>query len=145
MMGHLQRIAAAAVFAFAACVGVGAQTQATTATASAAQFTVPNAPSQFPELPLRRDAGENTAGGWVLPLMAIIGIGVVGAALFWRARTNRRSVSNPKSRMLAVDALRLTQQMTVHVVHWQGEQFLIASSAQRATLLARKPLAEPPP
>jgi hypothetical protein len=140
-MYRVRRVAALVVIGCAAWQGVDAQ-EPNMPFASKTQDAASHPPTQFPDLPLRRDAEATGAGGWTLPLVVVLGLGAFGAALIWRARTNRLSGAQPKARMMAVDALRLTPQTTLHVVTWQGEQFLIASTSQSATLLARKPAAE---
>lgn len=139
-MGRLHRMVAVAAMTCLVWQGACAQTQIRPSDATQGEMVSP--PSEFPGLPLRRDSDLHAERGVPLLLMGIIGLGAVGGAVLWRTRMNRTGGSQAKSRLKAVDVLRLTPQTTLHVVHWQGDELLIASTAQCATLLARKPLVE---
>jgi len=109
-----------------------------------------SAQAQFPQIPLRRDApaGDSVAEtlGWAaLLLIAAAGAGLVllrrGALPGVRAGAwLRPSAGTSAPRLLGRTAL--TQQASLHVVEWQGEELLLGCTAQSVVVLTRRP-AEP--
>jgi membrane protein DedA with SNARE-associated domain len=95
-----------------------------------------------PELPLRR-AGEAAAdGGLWGPVVGLLGI-AVGAAAYvgWRRGwlPGRRGGARRIDRVLnRVSSHALTPQASVHVVQWNGEEYLVGCTSQQVTLLARR-------
>lgn len=112
----------------------------------------PQAPAsgqvQFPEIPLRRDgaAGESTGGSiaWAVLFLAVlagVGFAVVRrggiAGLRPGAGWLRPGASDgvPK----ALGRMALTQQVSVHVIEWKGEELLLGCTSHSVALLARAP------
>lgn len=105
---------------------------------------------QFPEIPLRRDGatGESGAGSvaWALLFLAVVA--GVGFALVRKGGTaGSRTGSGwlragaaagaPKS----LGRTALTQQASVHVIEWKGEELLLGCTSHSVALLARAPAA----
>jgi hypothetical protein len=106
---------------------------------------------QFPELPLRRDAaaGESAVASiaWAALFLAI----VAGAGVFLVRRGGvaglRPSAGWPRAgtsnagRPVSLGRTGLTQQASVHVIEWKGEELLLGCTSHSVTLLARAPAA----
>lgn len=110
-----------------------------------------SAQSQFPQLPLRRDAAAGDSVAETLGWAALLVIGAAGAALVVlrrgvlpRIRADawlRSSAGNTGPKLLGRTAL--TQQASLHVVEWHGEELLLGCTAQSVAVLSRRP-ADPP-
>lgn len=122
----------------AAC-GLSAATEHATAAVPAAS-AVSVLP---PNLPLRRDlAVGSERAGWS-PSFALLALtGAAGAGWFWwRTTRSRRAPGGARSEPAAVLRLSsqaLTPHASVHAVRWNGEEFLVACTAQAVTLLSRR-------
>jgi hypothetical protein len=106
---------------------------------------------QFPELPLRRDAaaGESAAASiaWAVLFLAVVaGAGFIlvrkggVAGLRPGAGWPRAGASNA-GRPVSLGRTALTQQASVHVIEWKGEELLLGCTSHSVTLLARAPAA----
>lgn len=110
---------------------------------AAAAVTVPAPVASAPlaSLPLRRDTvREGDTGGW-FPAGAAVAL-LVGAAAWaasrrwpWRAA----GPAHPPPGLVRVASQSLTAQASVHAIRWNGEEILVACSAQQVTVLARQP------
>jgi hypothetical protein len=119
--------------------GVWAQAQPPASSSSAA---IP-----FSQIPLRREApsGGSAAesAGWAVLFLAVVaGAGFLmvrrkttfgaSAGPGWLRATAAQPALKPLGRM------SLTQQASVHVVEWQGEELLLACTPQSVTVVARR-------
>ena len=95
-------------------------------------------------LPVRRDSEPGFDGGLWIPPLLLLGLGLAaGGYAWWR----RGAGAQPRSGARRVDAAvtrlssqALTPHASVHAVQWNGEEFLLACTAQQVTLLARRAL-----
>ena len=102
---------------------------------------------QFPQIPLHRDAGAGRSIAGTAVWTALF-LGVLAAAGFVLVRRRgltgftplagwlppAAGASNPK----ALARISLTQNASLHVVQWQGEELLLACTPQSVALLARR-------
>jgi hypothetical protein len=109
------------------------------------QAAASSAPAQFPQLPLKRDLPAegplHESAGWA----ALLVLALVGAGLIM-ARRQRWSVTGGWRRADAKTAAPkrmgstvLTQQASLHVVQWNGEELLLGCTSQSVSLLSRRP------
>lgn len=94
--------------------------------------------NQFPQLPLKRDAAVQPESIDTFTWSGLMVLGLAGVALVvFRKRL-------PKLRTASMQELRssqrtaLTQQCSVHVVEWNGEELLVGCSQNSVSLLARR-------
>jgi flagellar biogenesis protein FliO len=104
--------------------------------------------AQFAQIPLRRDAGAGSSiadsAGWVVLLLAAVaGAGFV--AIRQRSKMpgaqKGRSWLRPAaghSAPKSIGRTSLTQQASLHVVAWRGEELLLGCTSQSIALLARR-------
>jgi hypothetical protein len=110
--------------------------------------TVASAQGQFPQLPLRRDAPPD---GWMaqsLGWAAFLVVALAAAGFLIVQRKNRTSI-NPGRSWLWPSAkpctpkllgrTLLTQQCSLHVIEWNGEELLLGCTPQTVSLLTRRP------
>jgi flagellar biogenesis protein FliO len=104
---------------------------------------------QFPQIPLRRDSGAGSSiaesAGWAALMLA-----AVAAAGFFVIRRGKvpglgkaRRWLRPAAGHSAPKALgrtSLTQQASLHVIEWRGEELLLGCTPQSVALLARRQL-----
>lgn len=106
---------------------------------------------QFPDIPLRRDhaAGESAgaAVAWAVLFLAVVaGVGLVVVRKGGRGGLRRpaagwlRAGANDKVPKV-LGRMALTQQASVHVVEWKGEELLLGCTSQTVAVLARAPAA----
>lgn len=142
---RLQAIVAALAFSFG-CAQAAPEVEPAHQAGAAASARV-----QFPELPLRRDAapGESTAASiaWAVLFLAVVaGAGFVLvrrggiAGLRPGAGWPRPGTSNA-GRPVSLGRTALTQQASVHVIEWKGEELLLGCTSHSVALLARAPAA----
>lgn len=121
------------------CCAVAAAEQSTSVqqAASASASVLPST------LPLRRDlavGAERT--GWTPSLALLAVVGAAGAGMFWwktsRARRSFGGVRPEAAAVLRLSSQALTPHASVHAVRWNGEEFLVACTAQAVTLLSRR-------
>lgn len=95
-------------------------------------------------LPLRKEAEAAEPNVWLPALLLLACAGVAGGILVWQrgagvlasaARRAPRDVRGTPSRLAS---LPLTQQASVHVIRWKGDEFLLACTAQQVTVLSRR-------
>lgn len=110
--------------------------------------TAASVQSQFPQLPLRRDA---PAGGSVAESLAwaALLVAALAAAGFlivqrknWTNTKAGRSWLRPAAKPRTPKPLGrtlLTQQCSLHVVEWNGEELLLGCTPQTVSLLTRRP------
>lgn len=106
---------------------------------------------QFPELPLRRDAaaGESAVASlaWAALFLAVVaGLGFVlvrrgGVAGLRTGAGWLRPGTDNAGRPVPLGRTALTQQASVHVIEWKGEELLLGCTPHSVTLLARAPAA----
>jgi len=99
----------------------------------------PSAASPLPaSLPLRREAASEAGSAWTPPvaLLAIAGAG--GAWVLWRRRARPGGQIQGPERIVRLSSQALTPQASVHAVLWNGEELLLACTAQNVTLLSRR-------
>lgn len=110
-----------------------------------------SAPTQFPQIPLRRDAPAGDSAAETLGWAALLLIAAAGAALVilrrgalpgMRAGAWLRPPAGATGPKL-LGRTALTQQASLHVVEWHGEELLLGCTAQSVGVLSRRP-AEPP-
>jgi flagellar biogenesis protein FliO len=93
-------------------------------------------------LPLRRDAPLDTDQGW-LPSALLLSLGVgAGGWWVWQQRRGKRSgmtgtVGRERGGVVRLASQALTAQASVHAVQWNGEEYLLACTAQQVTLLGK--------
>ncbi len=118
-----------------------------TAFAQTPPSTAASGQAQFSQLPLRRDTGlgESIAesAGW-----AVLFVAVLAAAGFVMVRRRALPGLGPGSHWLrpaaktsvpkALWRTSLTQQASLHLVEWQGEELLLGCTPQSVSLLARR-------
>jgi uncharacterized protein YbjT (DUF2867 family) len=96
-------------------------------------------------LPLRREpistipAPSWLAASGTLALLAFGGTILVGRHRKWAWLAAARSRTAPGRELVRVSSQALTAQASVHAVRWNGEELLLACTAQHVTLLARRP------
>jgi flagellar biogenesis protein FliO len=96
-------------------------------------------------LPLRR--GGDASGPdapWLMALLLLALLVAAGAYLAWRrgAGSRDRSQAHRAEHVLTrVSSHPLTPQASVHVVEWNGDEYLVGCTSQQVTLLARRALA----
>lgn len=110
-----------------------------------------SAQTQYPQIPLRRDAPAGDSVAETLGWAALLVIGAAGAALVIlrrgvlpRIRAGawlRSPAGNSGPKVLGRTAL--TQQASLHVVEWQGEELLLGCTAQSVSVLSRRALESP--
>ena len=99
----------------------------------------PSAGSQLPaSLPLRREGAPEAASPWIPPIALLAVAGVGGAWAWWRRKERSRGLARSPERILRLSSQALTTQASVHAVQWNGEEFLLACTAQQVTLLSRR-------
>jgi hypothetical protein len=96
-------------------------------------------------VPLRRDTeGYSDASLWMPMLVMLALCAVAGGYVVWHkgvgALLGRRTDGRRTRResLARLSSQPLTPQASVHVLHWQGEELLVACTPQQVTLLARK-------
>jgi hypothetical protein len=95
--------------------------------------------AQFPQIPLRRDAPADGAMAETIGWAALLLIAAAGAGLVvLRRGALPRGAQGPK----VIGRTALTQQASLHVVEWQGEELLLGCTTQSVVVLTRRP-AEP--
>lgn len=97
---------------------------------------------QFPQLPLKRDQLNDdvfpTSASWI----AVLALLAAGGAWFVAARRRSRSAAGAAGDTLkTLRTTALTQQATLHVIEWHGEELLIGCTPGSMTLLAHHPSA----
>ena len=99
-----------------------------------------DAPALPRSLPVHREGAPDSGLGWSSPrsLLALLGAG--GAWVAWR-RTRSRTARQVTPQIVRLSSQALTPQASVHAVQWNGEELLIACTAQQVSLLARRPVA----
>jgi flagellar biogenesis protein FliO len=129
-----RRLAAAIVV-----LGVGSAVSATAAEVGALAAS----------LPLRRDGQAAAEASLWLPLLVVLVVAALAAGyVVWQRGASAlfagrgRSGQAARTPLVRLSSQPLTPQASVHVVQWQGDEFLLACTAQQVTLLARK--AAPP-
>lgn len=93
-------------------------------------------------LPLRRDPEGGAAGGIWTPSLLLLGLAVAAGGYAWWRRGAAQASSPGRRADAAVTRLSsqpLTPHASVHAVQWNGEEFLLACTAQQVTVLARRP------
>lgn len=127
---------AACAAAVALSLPVAAWAQATASRAAASS-------PAFGSLPVQREAATGSVD-W-LPQFIAATLVLAAFAWFWQWRKGRllplRSGAAP---LRSVTALRLTPAATLHVVHWGGEELLLACGNASVTVVARRPTAAAP-
>jgi len=129
----------------AAAVWIGPPAQAQPSVAVAPSATMRLSPG----LPLKRDAADDEP--WRAKIVwGIVLLGAVAATAYVALRRTGRMpgllVSGRASEGLKRQAhLQLSQQASVHVVQWDGTDYLLGVTAQQVTLLTKtpQPAAEP--
>jgi hypothetical protein len=130
-------------------------TQAAPEAEPAHPASAPAAPSasarvQFPEIPLRRDAAAGESGAsiaWAVLFLAVVaGAGFVlvrrgGVAGLRPGAGWPRCGTSSAGRPVSLGRTALTQQASVHVIEWKGEELLLGCTSHSVTLLARAPAA----
>ena len=125
-MRRVYRIALCLALAGAACEVPAADGQA-------------SASSQLPaSLPLRREGAPETGSSWMPPIALLAVAGAGGAWAWWRRKARSRGLARSPERILRLSSQALTPQASVHAVQWNGEEFLLACTAQQVTLLSRR-------
>jgi hypothetical protein len=94
------------------------------------------ASSQFPDLPLRRDEGSMNGGAIAWLLVAIAA--AVAASLYWRRRSMGTIPQRPS--VVVLPARSLTTHATLHVIEWERERVLVATTSQSVTVISRQPI-----
>lgn len=104
--------------------------------------------SQFPQLPLRRDSPSDGSMGETLAWAAFV-VAALAAAGFLLVQRKNRSGTNAGRNWLRPGAKPwtpkllgrtfLTQQCSLHVVEWNGEELLLGCTPQSVSLLTRRP------
>ena len=94
-------------------------------------------------LPLRRDLSVGSDGtGWKPSFALLAFVGAAGAGMFWwRTSRARRAFGGARpdaAAVLRLSSQALTPHASVHAVRWNGEEFLVACTAQAVTLLSRR-------
>ena len=114
--------------------------------AHAAEGAPAAAPAEVPltsasGLPLRKDEDAGTGAAYLFLALLLAG----GGALVWAARKGRlrvnglRWVARTEDAGLDIVASRaLGPQGTVHVVRWQGTEFLVGATAHAVNVLAKR-------
>jgi hypothetical protein len=94
-------------------------------------------------LPLRRDAEAGASGGMWMPSLLLLGLALAAGGYAWWRRGAAHAPSAARRADAAVTRLSsqpLTPHASVHAVQWNGEEFLLACTAQQVTVLARRPV-----
>lgn len=98
-------------------------------------------------LPLRRDNTPVDEGGWKTPVSILLLAGAGGAWVAWRRLGRGRIRSTEPISALHIVRLSsqpLTQQASLHAVQWNGEELLLACTAQNVSVVARRAAGQPP-
>lgn len=95
-------------------------------------------------LPLRRDPVASSGPSSLVPAFGLLAVGgLAGGLWLWRRRgvpaARRRGIAGGGHAVLRLSSQALTPHASVHAVQWQGEEFLLACTAQNVRLLARRP------
>ena len=125
----------AAVAIVVALAGLQARATEAPGSSNASQAGLPAA------LPLRRDATAAEGHGWTTPLALLLLVGTGGAWAGWRRLVQRRARSPesvPALRVVRVSSQALTPQASLHAVQWNGEELLLACTAQQVSVIARR-------
>lgn len=95
-------------------------------------------------LPVRRDVQLPTEDGPWLPALALLGVAAAaGGFALWRrggAAGRAGSARRDEAGVARLSSQALTPHASVHAVRWDGQEFLLACTAQQVTLLARRTL-----
>ena len=95
------------------------------------------APAVFANLPLQRE--ESVSVGLSLMAQLAIAAALVGAlAIVYRLRQRRGLGGGASPALHAGQALRLTQGTSLHVVFWEDEELLLASTGSSVTVLSQR-------
>jgi len=125
-LSRVCRIALCAALAGLACEARAVDVQASTA-------------SSLPgSLPLRRDVASESAPGWKTPVVLLAIAGAGGAWALWRRKARPDGQTRSPERIVRLSSQALTPQASVHAVQWNGEELLLACTAQQVTLLSRR-------
>ena len=93
-------------------------------------------------LPLRRDAEPASDGGFWMPSLLLLGLALAaGGYVAWRrggSLADRSAGRRADRAITRISSQALTPQASVHAVAWNGEEYLLACTAQQVTLLARR-------
>lgn len=91
-------------------------------------------------LPLRREgASGREHSGWTGALLVLSMAGTGAAWAGWRRRARRRPSVDTSvgQRIVRVSSQALTPHASLHAVQWNGEELLLACTAQEVTVVAR--------
>lgn len=95
-------------------------------------------------LPLRRGVAEAPSGSPWLAASSVLLLAAAGGGLLVmrRQRWPWLRIARPggvRAGLERISSQALTAQASVHAVRWNGEELLVACTAQQVTLLARRP------
>ena len=155
------------IAAQAACARAPAPAGADAAASQVASAAVPalpaqdaSAPDPYPmkALPLRRDSDSDAVPAQMLfrSFALVVLIGLLAVGVLWRARRRPRDAAvglaiggwrrilSPASTssLRLLSSVRLSPRASVHVVQWDGREWLLACSDERVTQLAERELAD---
>jgi hypothetical protein len=94
-------------------------------------------------MPLRRDSDTPVVGSGWMSALALLVTGGAGGAWWWRRKSRDDAGRPTRARAMQVVTLAsrsLTAQASVHAIEWNGEELLLACTAQNVTVLSRRPL-----
>jgi hypothetical protein len=101
----------------------------------------------FPQLPLKRDSASEVSTLQALGWAVLLSVTAAGGLLLIRRKTGPetasgtrwlRAAAKPGTPKLLGRTL-LTQQASVHVIEWDGEELLLGCTPQAVSLLGRRP------
>jgi hypothetical protein len=96
-------------------------------------------------LPMRRDAAVAPEWSLWLPLLVVLALSALALGyVVWQKGFAAvvgglvRGKGAARTPLVRLSSQALTPQASVHVLHWQGDEFLLACTGQQVVLLARK-------